>query len=236
MSLCITPVSREERPGWYVENRVHFEHISRRQASVVILGDSIVAGLARYPSVGYDHLRPLSAINCGMRGDLTRNGLWRVGHLSLPDSVRVAVILCGTNNIGQGLISCVTRLQEKNSHLHVIAAGILPRGQTPSKLRGKILQTNSHLKGFCWNTRGFSYIEQAGCWTRSTGHLDEKIFYMDRLHLIKPGNKVLARQMVSAISDVLSSWTPRVTTCHPVGTSHPNHAPTSLSQLSSSCS
>ena len=37
-------------------------------------------------------------------------------------------------------------------------------------------------------------------------------------------------------SDVLSSWTPRVTTYHLAGTSHPNHAPTSLSQLSSSCS
>ena len=50
---------------------------------------------------------------------------------------------------------------------------------------------------------------------------------------MKPGNEVLARQMVSAISDVLASWTPRVTTCHPAGTSHPNHTPTSLLQLSS---
>ena len=77
---------------------------------------------------------------------------------------------------------------------------------------------------------GFSYIEQAGSWTRIAGHLDEK------LHFTKPGNEVLARRMVSAISYVVSCWTPRVTTCHPADTSQPNHAPTSLSQLSSSCS
>ena len=144
MSLCVAPVSREERLGWYAEPRVHFKHIIRRQASAVILGDIIVAGLARYPSVWDDHLRPLNAINCDIGGDLTQNVLCLAGHLSLPDSVRVAVILCGTNNmahdrpldIAQGVISCGTRLQEKLPHLHVIAAGILPRGQTPSKLCG----------------------------------------------------------------------------------------------------
>ena len=98
MYLCITPVSREERQGWYAEHRVHAKHIIRPQENVVILGDSILAGLARYPSVWDDHLRPLNAINCGIRDDLTQNVLWRAGHLSLPDSVRVAVILCCTND------------------------------------------------------------------------------------------------------------------------------------------
>ena len=198
--LCAMPVYREEWPGWYTEHWVHVKHIIWQQASVVILGDSIVAGLARYPSVWDDHLRQLNAINCGIRGDLTQNVLWRAGYLSLPESVCVTVILCGTNNmahdqpldIAQGVISCSTRLQEKNPHLHVITTGILPLGQTPSKLRRKIRQTNSHLKCFCWNMLDFCYIEQAGCWTRDTGHLDEKLFYKGHLHFIN-GNEVLAR-------------------------------------------
>ena len=56
----------------------------RQQAQVSILGDSIVEGLARYPAVWNDHLKPFNTVNCGIGGDSIQHLLWRVGHLSIP--------------------------------------------------------------------------------------------------------------------------------------------------------
>ena len=151
------PHSREERNGWYACHRRNANEIIRCQANVVILGDSIVAGLARYPSVWDHHLKPLNAINCGIGGDRTQHVLWRAGHLSLPDSVCVVVLLCGTNNINDDLpldiahsvIACGTSLQERHPRLHVVVTGILPRDLNVTNKRIKIQQTNEHLKQLC---------------------------------------------------------------------------------------
>ena len=68
-------------------------------AQVIILGDSLAAGLARYPEVGDLHLKSLHAINCGIGGYRAQHILWRVDNLSLPSTVSTAVILVGTNNM-----------------------------------------------------------------------------------------------------------------------------------------
>ena len=166
MSICTKPAFRERKPGWYACHRRHVKSMIRCQARVIVLGDSIVAGLSRYQDVWDLYLKPLNTINCGIGGDRTQHVLWRVDHLSLPDSVHVAVLLCGTNNIehdlpqdiAEGVIACGTRLREKNPDLHVVITGILPRGLSPSETRKRIQQTNSHLRLLCW-TKGFLFIE-----------------------------------------------------------------------------
>ena len=70
----------------------------KEKARVIVLGDSIVAGLARYLDI-WDLLKPSNTVNCGIREDFIQNLLWRVDHLSLSVSLRVAVLLCGTYNI-----------------------------------------------------------------------------------------------------------------------------------------
>ena len=105
----------------------------KEKARVIVLVDSIVEGLARYPDV-WDLLKSFNTVNCGIRGDSIQNLLWRVDHLSLPVSLRVAVLLCGTYNIqhdepkdiAEGVIACGSTLLEKDPQLHVVITGILP--------------------------------------------------------------------------------------------------------------
>ena len=127
---------RENKLGWYASHRNFTNQIIRRQAKVILLGDSIMANLARYPCVWDHHLQPFNTVNCGVGGDRTQHVLWRAENMYLPASVSVATILCGTNNmdnnvyqphdIADSVIACGTKLREKHPHLKVIVVGILP--------------------------------------------------------------------------------------------------------------
>lgn len=123
------------------------EKIISNQAEAIILGDSLVAELSRYPDI-WNLLKPLNVINCGIKGDHIENVLWRVGRLYLPDSVKCAIISCGTNNmdddtpldISSSLVSLAMELRIQNPQLHVCITGILPRDQFISSRREKKLE------------------------------------------------------------------------------------------------
>ena len=46
--------------------------VNKSKMKVVLLGDSLVANLARYPSV-WENLETIKAVNCSIGGDLTQN-------------------------------------------------------------------------------------------------------------------------------------------------------------------
>ena len=217
MSNCTRPAFRHNKPGWYGFHRRHVNKMIKECARVIVLGDSIVEGLGRYPDV-WDLLKPFNTVNCGIGGDSIQNLLWRVDHLSLPVSLRVAVLLCGTNNmqhdepkdIAEGVIACGSKLVEKDPQLHVVITGILPRYQFPSERRNRIQQTNYMLKSKCW-TKGFKYIEPSSQWVSATGELESGLYFKDHLHLIRPGNNILAMQMASIVSVALSE-SPKIRT------------------------
>ena len=211
MSHCTRPVFCDNKPRWYALHRKSIYKMIRQQARVAILGDSIVEGLARYPAVWNDHLNPFNTVNCGIGGDSIQHLLWRVGHLSIPQSLCVAVMLCCTNNmqcdksqdIAEGVIACGLKLQEKALKLHVIVTGILSHNLHHTPRREQVQQTNSILKKICW-TNSFSFIEPSPEWVSATGELNKGLYYTDHLHLVKPGNKILAKQMASIISVALA--------------------------------
>ena len=130
----------------------------------------------------------------------------------------MAVLLCGTNNmqhdepkdIAEGVIACGSKLLEKDPQLHVVITGILPRDQFPSERRNRIQQTNYMLKSKCWN-KGFKYIAPSSQWVSATGELESGLYFKDHLHLIRPGNNILAMQMASIVSVALSE-SPKIRT------------------------
>ena len=65
----------------------------------MLIGDSLIVGLSRYPYTWKRYFKPLNAINCGIDGDKIQNVLWRSHNLPSSSSFQNAVILCGTNNI-----------------------------------------------------------------------------------------------------------------------------------------
>ena len=54
------------------------------QADTIILGNSLGAGLSRYPSI-CDHLtKQRKIVNCSLPGDRVENVMWRCIHFSIP--------------------------------------------------------------------------------------------------------------------------------------------------------
>ena len=101
----------------------------------VLCGDSIVAGLSRYPSVWSKYFRPFKAINIRIGGDRLQHGLWRAEKIVLPSSVNIVVLQYGTNNIDRGspkeisndIASVGVALQERKPSLKTVLSGLLPR-------------------------------------------------------------------------------------------------------------
>ena len=134
----------EERrkPSWYGDHVRSYTTISKEQAEFVLLSDSLVTNLCRYPVV-WDHLSNLKAVNCGIRGDHTQNVLWRVENMYLPASVAVGLIHCGANDINgtaakayrphriaENIILCGFKLRQRHPLMSIIIAGILPAEET----------------------------------------------------------------------------------------------------------
>ena len=67
--------------------------------SILLIGDSIIAGLSRYFNIWKRYFKPLYAINCGISGDSVENILWRCKNLPSCPNLQNTVIMCGTNNI-----------------------------------------------------------------------------------------------------------------------------------------
>ena len=73
--------------------------IKKSHAFLVVIGDSIVAGLRRNPTVWITLLSRYKIINLGIGGDQPENLLWRVNDIVLPKSFTSVVIHCSMNNI-----------------------------------------------------------------------------------------------------------------------------------------
>ena len=225
------PIFRVNKPKYYACHRSHVNRIIKRQASVILLGDSIVANLSRYPCVWNRYLYPLNAVNCGIGGDCTQHVLWRADNYYLPASVSTVVLSCGINNmdfyrpqdIANSILLCGTRLREKHPQIHVIVTGILPRDATVTERRIKIQQTNEILKDVCWKN-DFLFVEQASYWTESSGALNQSLFWKDDLHLNKRGCDLFAKSISCAINTFTHTPT-SASAPTPTPALAPDHAP-----------
>ena len=83
--------------------------------------------------------------------------------------------------------------------MSIIIMKILPAEETYWGRKSTIEQVNAHLKESCSSSYGFLFIEQAGCWTDSSGKIDRNLFWRDNLHLNKSGCKKLAKIYADAI-------------------------------------
>ena len=212
---------KRKKITWYRDFVKGYTTISKEQAEVVLLGDSLVANLARYPAV-WDHFSKLKAVNCGIGGDSAQHVLWRVEKMFLPATVSVGVIHCGVNDIhgsassdfcslriAQSVIVCGEKLLQRHPWISVIIMGILPAEETSWGRMSRINQINVALKQLCLNS-GFLYIEPGNCWRDSQCDINRNLFWRDGLHLNKRGNQALAKSYIHAIKSITYS-PPRTT-------------------------
>ena len=142
---------------WIKTHYYQKELLRKSYASVVVIGDSIVAGLRRYPTVWRNFILQYKTVNLRIEGDHIENVLWRINDIVLPKSIRSVVIHCGTNNIDTsssdeisvGVVTIARSIFHRYPNIEIIVSGLLPRDIHWSTRRVKINETNDYLRDYC---------------------------------------------------------------------------------------
>ena len=69
------PIGRDNKHGWYEEHEKFVAIAAGSLSSVLLVGYSLVNGLARYHRVWSKYFKPLHALNFGVGGDRTQHVL-----------------------------------------------------------------------------------------------------------------------------------------------------------------
>ena len=183
------------------------------KCNTLLLGNSFVAGLSRYPNVWNEYLAPINGLNSDIEGDRVKNILLWVIDLLLSFSVKNNVILCQTNNIPidtpcetASLADCIVSIglifRKKSNGVYFSVCGLIPLDECWSVNRLLINEVNEILRCQC-NIYGFGFIFQDHAWNLANGSLDDfSLIYRDLLHLIEQDNVKLAE----SITLTITSW------------------------------
>ena len=221
-SLADTPVStspcKRSKVGW-LEN--HEKNLSLfktpKPHDVLLVGDSIINGLARYSDVWRKYLAPLHALNLGIGGDQTQHVLWRLQNGELDCYPRVVVVHCGTNNINKdsaedivkGILKIVKHIRTEKPDAKVIVFGLLPRDYLPHTFRRvKIEEINSKLEEQITfsdelESEPVWFLRPEDDWVNEDSKLNKDLYHSDWLHLSEAGDEKLAKAISSFVQEIL---------------------------------
>ena len=202
-SLSSTP--RNGKHGWYDQFQTHNLLLNNSKAKMLIVGDSLVSNLSRYPKIWRKYFSNHAALNFGIAGDKAQNVLWRVNNLHFSSNLHseYVFILCGTKNIDQnsprfiastsistGL--CFKRRVTNFKLLLYLFYSMTINTQEDEEL--STLLVNKLLKSQCLNN-GFHFLEFKSNWLNNDDSLNIEPFYNDYLHLIWKGTELLAKEI-----------------------------------------
>ena len=201
LSLRTTcPTGRFYKNGWLNKNNRHVALLqAKSNASTVVIGDSIAAGLMRYRNV-WDENFNRDTVSCGIGGDKPQNVLWRSNNILLPQSLKYVVINCGKKNldmdnpdeISDGLIYIALLFQKRPKHLQIIVNGLIPHDATSTTQRQKLLEANHLLQDKCTSYNSVYFLKPDTDWTILDGGLNKTFYYKDNIYLLENRNKKLA--------------------------------------------
>jgi lysophospholipase L1-like esterase len=127
----------------------------RKQAKLVVLGDSIVEAWCESRAFRAE-LGDHQPLNLGLGGDQTQHLAWRIDHGILDGlTPRAVILLIGVNNLGNGFSpeetllgvrAVLDRIMQKLPGTPVLLLAVLPAGETSSDgLRAKVAAMNPQL-------------------------------------------------------------------------------------------
>ena len=205
ISSPIIPVARSGKLGWYEKFKRHNFLLQESPAKVILIGDSLISNLSRYPDVWKNYFSIHNTLNFGIQGDKIQNILWRLNNLNFSKncSIKYVFILGGTNNvdhnspeeIANGLITSGLSAQAQCQNAKVVIIPLLPRDTKNSLRRGNINVINTLLLSKCSKHNLYTFKHQLG-WLNIDRSLNMSLFYKDCLHLIKNGNELLAKEIL----------------------------------------
>ncbi len=181
---------------------------------IEFIGDSITDYWERDGSeVWKEFYSNRKTINLGVTADRTQHVLWRLQNGQLDGiNAKVAVLLIGTNNsknsdnseleILEGVSTVVNEIKKRQPHTKILLLGILPRGQTFSEQRGKILQVNQALTKLD-DGKNVYYLDIGSKFIDKDGSIS-KFIMPDGVHLSETGYRIWATSMEPKLQQLLS--------------------------------
>ena len=97
--VATTPSGHDNKSGWYNIHQKHVNLSLNSKMILVLIGDSIVAGLSHYANIWRTFFKTFDTLNYGIGGDRTQHVLSHAKNATLPSSLKYVVIHGGTNNI-----------------------------------------------------------------------------------------------------------------------------------------
>ena len=101
ISPLAIPVPRNVKLGWYEKFKQHNVLLQESPEKVVLIGDSLISNLSRYPDVWKNSFSIHDTLNSGIQDDKYQNILWRLNNLNFSKnrSIKYVFILGGTNSV-----------------------------------------------------------------------------------------------------------------------------------------
>lgn len=210
-----------KRDGWHQERHNAINKVveaNQGKVDVVFIGDSITQGWegagAKAWEESFNSFRP---VNLGISGDRTEHLLWRFDNGNLEGiDPKVAVIMIGTNNFGyrqdtaeevyDGVVSVVEKLQEKEPKVQVLLLDIFPRGAKFNQMRGEVLQVNQALQATYNDDEDVTFYPIGHHFLDDDGTISKEIM-PDELHLSEKGYKIWADAVAPRIARMLGRST-----------------------------
>lgn len=184
-------------------------------ARVVFLGDSITEGWAREGAeIWKAELSDLPALNLGISGDRTQTMIYRLQDTRLEVlSPEVVVLMIGTNNAADGFHGAVdiargtTRIMGQIQQLwptaRILLLGALPRDETPTDARARLLTSNQLLKARFAESPTV-YLDLGHLFVLPSGGVDPTLI-PDGVHLSEGGYRILADHILPIVRDLLGA-------------------------------
>ena len=76
ISSPVIAVPRNGKLGWYEKFKRHIFLFEESEAKVILIGDSLISNLSRYPDVWKNYFSIHNTLNFGIQGDKIQNILW----------------------------------------------------------------------------------------------------------------------------------------------------------------
>jgi beta-glucosidase len=205
---------------WMARHQAVLDRVKKGNVGVVMIGDSIThiwggdpldpGAHGRAQDLWDKYLAPRNAVNLGFGWDRTQHVLWRLDHGEIDGiQPKVAVIMIGTNNIGDsvddivaGVTAVVQEVRHKLPHTKVLLLGIFPRGNSATDpLRDKIKQVNARLAEL-GKQRNVTFLDFGDRFLDPDGTLSKEIM-PDYLHPSHRGYEIWAEQMEPALAKLM---------------------------------
>ena len=216
-----TPVDRADE--WWKKRQAAFNErvtqaAEKGDAGMLFIGDSITQGWeGEGKEVWQEFYAKRNAINLGIGGDRTEHVLWRLdnGNLKGLDkpktgaAPKVAVIMIGTNNVGNtepadtaaGVEAIVKKVQAGVPGIKVLVLGIFPREEKPGQAREKNTKVNQIISKLA-DDKSVFYMDIGASFTETDGSLSKKVM-PDFLHLSKDGYRRWAMAIEAKVTELL---------------------------------